>query len=65
MTIKIYDKANGMLQFSLDADTPEAAWTAFREELGYDKDEPFFDRSHYAWTEKDQINDVSECRDFR
>lgn len=51
MTIYIYDKANGLLQFETEISDPTAAWSAFGADLGYTEDEPgLFERSAYIWT---------------
>jgi hypothetical protein len=66
-TIRIYDKATGFLQFAGDERTPnpQAAWVVFREDLGYQADEPgVCEASAYVWTYKEDIEDTSECEDF-
>jgi hypothetical protein len=63
--IRIYDKANGELQFESELDAANEAWQEFRGMLGYDQDIPgTCERSAYVWTNAESIRDVSECRDF-
>ena len=65
MTIRIYDRANGILQFEANTADPQEAWKLFGEELGYNTEEDgVFEKSAYAWTEKAEIGDISECRAF-
>jgi hypothetical protein len=65
MTIKIYDRAIGFVQFEADTTDPLTAWKLFGDELGYDhEEEGVFEKSAYAWTEKAEITDVSECQAF-
>lgn len=65
MTIKIFDRANGLLQLEIQARTADEAWAAFGDVLGYEKEEKgVFEKSAYVWTDKAEIKDISECKAF-